>query len=396
MSPGCMTVFGLPFLVAGLVMLGVGLNWWIVYFQSASWERVPATLLSIEWRTHHSSKGGTTYSVACVYRYLYQAREYTSSRVGVDSGSDSNHALHRHRYDLLVHHKEKEQSFTALVNPANPKQSVLFRDITSGMYVLPPFGTVFALVGGGMIVGGISNTRRNRRKRALLEQNPGRPWRAEEKWNDFSVSASARSELIILWAIGGFLGGFVSIITVTLVNDAYAPVFARIVIGFFGFIAAGLLGWAVYLTLRFLKYGNPRLAFAEIPLVPGNTMNALLMIKSHLVTEHGVDCTLKCLSKLTTGSGKSRHTDTTTLWEQTLNVQKDMAKSEVLGSAIPLQFQLPSDQPPRDPDSNPSIEWVLEAKASTPGVDFAVKLEDLPVYTLDDPSLIERRTGKTL
>lgn len=393
-SPGCAAVLGIPFFVGGLIMIVFGLNWWLTYYQSASWVRTPATILSLEWKIHRGSKGGTSYSVACVYRYRFGEREFTSDRLTVERGSSGGYGFQRHRYDQLVRHKGRQEPFMALVNPSNPREAILFREVGSGMCILPSMGLFLAFLGGSLAGGGIQGVNRQRRRKALLADNPGRPWRAEIQWAHFEVAASSRTELVQIWSTGlafsVLIGGLILSFTV----NSRDPAVASVVFGLLSLVAVVFLAYGGYYTLRYLKYGNPELVLAQMPLVPGGSLTALLRIKKHLITEHGVECTLKCLSKRTTGSGKSRHTTVTPLHTQTITATRDLAKSELLGSAIPVQFEIPAGQPVRDAGSNPVIEWVLEAKAATPGIDFAVKFADLPVYAVDAPSLIDHRPGK--
>jgi len=180
---------------------------------------------------------------------------------------------------------------------------------------------------------------------------------------------------------------------VALASDASAPLFAWAVIGGFGLTALAMLAYAAYITLRYLKYGDPILVFAQMPVVLGGQFVALLAVRRHLIAEQGIALTLKCTERLTTGSGKHAHTKATVLHEEAKTITEDMAQDEAQGSAIPVTFNVPADKPPRDANGNPSSLWTLEARAATPGIDFAAEF-DLPVYAVTDPSLIEARPAE--
>lgn len=154
--------------------------------------------------------------------------------------------------------------------------------------------------------------------------------------------------------------------------------------------ALWLIGKAVYLTLQYLKYGDPVLTLPQLPIVPGTQFLAVLHVKTHLMTEHGIQLTFKCVKTTVTGSGKSASTDIKDLHNETKIVTMDMARTSYEGSAIPVAFDVPTGLPDRETEENPSYEWTLEVKAQTPGIDFSTEF-DLPVYTVKDPSLVEKR-----
>jgi hypothetical protein len=152
-GPGSKILMSLVFLAIGLLAMGLSATWWANYFRSASWESVPATVVSVEFKKSRS-KAGSTYDVSCVYRYRYHDHEYTSDRVGLDVGGSSDWDSNRRRYDTLAQHRELGRPFTARVNPGNPQEAFLFRETNWSMFLLPLFGAAFAVAGAWMLLGG--------------------------------------------------------------------------------------------------------------------------------------------------------------------------------------------------------------------------------------------------
>jgi hypothetical protein len=73
-----------------------------------------------------------------------------------------------------------------------------------------------------------------------------------------------------------------------------------------------------------------------------------------------LDVTLRCQSKHTSGSGKSRTTNTSTLWENTVSLT---AVSDGVSTALPFRMDLPGDQPASSPKGdNPSFTWQARVK----------------------------------
>ena len=387
-SSGCMVLFGLPFLTAGLVLLAVGVNAIHESRAAASWPQVSATIEAVELRTSRTSKGGTTYTLECRYRYVVDGREYQGTRVGPDISSGG----YREHEPELTAHRDSGQPFPARVNPADPADAVLFTDVSAtGAFVLPAVGFVFAAAGAAICLGAVTSLRSARRRARREQEHPDRPWRHEPTWDDFRVPAEGGvAALVVTWLAGLFIALFVSIFVVLLAQDEEAPLFAQAIVGCFTLIPIGVLLTAAYLTARHLKYGSPVLHLKESPIVPTATLEGVVEVGSAIDAREAVKLTLKCTRTTTTGSGKQRSTTVDTLHEQSVVVPELEVRSAVGGgTVIPVRLVVPDGLPERAP-GNPSHAWKLEVHCETPGVDFAATF-DLPVFRAD-PALVERRS----
>lgn len=383
---GCLAVLGLPFLGVGLAVTGAFLWSFILHVRSGSWQRVDARIEHAVLKSHRGSKGGVTYSVEARYTYALDGGSFAGTRVGTDVGSSSGDH-HRERYELLKRHQESGALFPALVNPADPRESLLFRDLPSENWVLLPFGLVFAGVGAGMIGFGIVSWRRSRRRAANLARDPGRPWRADGRFphEGFIVDSRAARALWGWWIVGVLVGAFASVCVVLAFTQG-APVLAKCIVGLFATVALWLLICAAYKTAQVMKYGSPRLALGELPVVPGRRLVGIVTCQRHVQAEGAFRVTLKCVR--TTGSGKSRHVET--LYDRTTEVSEDLAPDRA-GTGVPLDLAVPGDLPPTSaPDETPDVAWTLSVKAATPGVNFGAEFA-LPVFRVVDEALIEKR-----
>src|SRR5688572_24085498 len=118
-TPGgtcCMILFGLPFLLAGLGLFFWGLSAGALARRAETWRAVDAYVVDVEVRTGRTSKGQTTYTLHCTYRYTVDGQEYESSRVGPDVASGA----YVDRHPQLAEAREKNQPVRALVDPADP------------------------------------------------------------------------------------------------------------------------------------------------------------------------------------------------------------------------------------------------------------------------------------
>lgn len=230
----------------------------------------------------------------------------------------------------------------------------------------------------------------DKRSKNRLAQYRGRPWREDGSWDDFTIRAHKFGIMIGRWVMGICLSIFLCPFFIGFASMENRPFFVWIILAPFALTALWLLGKAGYLTLQYRKYGNPILTLSQLPIVPGTQFLALLLVKKHLVTEDGIHLIFKCIQTTVTGSGKNSSTDTKDLHSEIKTITKDMARITYEGSEIPVAFDVPTGLPDRKDEGNPSYEWKLEAKARTLGIDFSAEF-DLPVYTVDDQSLVEKR-----
>ncbi len=155
LSPKVGVIFGLFFILPGLAV-----SWFagvkpILKTQDAkSWVEAPARVLSSEVRTHRGSDS-TTYSIRIAYSYVWhgdglesEGRTYESDRYDFSSGSSSG-------YDgkvRIVKMYPKGHSFKVFVNPRNPSEAVINRELRPIYLVLTGFGLIFVLAGGAVLV----------------------------------------------------------------------------------------------------------------------------------------------------------------------------------------------------------------------------------------------------
>jgi hypothetical protein len=322
--------------------------------------------------------------VEAAYSYEYGGRRYHGSRVSPETGSSSS-GRHRERYAILKAHREREEPFPAWVNPEDPAESLLFREMTPMSWVMLPFGLVFAGVGAAVMIFGACSGRAVRFRKSAEKEHPERPWRADRRWAEgFEFGSRQGARAAGAWALAVLLGLFVGMF-VYLVVIEHAPLFARVIVGVFALAPLAMLAGAVYSTLRWLKYGSPRLVMAEMPAVPGRELRCAVLCRRHVRAESPYKLTLKC--SRTTGSGK--HSTTRTLHESTAEVTSDLG-DRYGGTAVPVELSVPEGLPSTSSEADGRIDWRLEVSAATPGVDFKVGF-DLPVFDVEDENLIEKR-----
>ncbi len=367
-------LFGLPFLAVGLGVFIWSMTMWKLYQESESWVKVPAKIESISFETH-SDSDSTSYSVLCSYSYNYNGRLHHGNRVGMEKGGSSD-SYHHKRYSILNQCKTTDMTFDALVDPLDPERSVLFREITTTMYVLPIFGLVFAIVGAGVMIGGIASAIRAYNTKAVLEQNPGQPWLANPKWNSMVIRDKPLARIAGSFAGAIFICLFMSIFVIATAGEKNVPVFARIIIYGFCLIPVGLFISSIYQAIRYFKYGNPELVLGQLPFVPDKLNTATLNIHARVISQEGFSVALKCFRRVWEKSGKNSSVREYEEFGLDQTVMQDSSSTE---NSIPLNFRIPANVPQTHDADYPEYVWRVIVSAKTPGVDFKAQFE-VPVY----------------
>jgi hypothetical protein len=388
MEAGCLVLFSLPFLLAGLFVMGLGLSSFVAYFRSAHWDPVPATVQSVDLKESRGSKGGRSYSVECSYTYEYEGRVFRGTRVGLEQYKSSD-GSHVRRYNELRDAQLNHQTVTALVNPLEPTEALLYREVTPTALMTIPFGFVFAAVGGGMGFGSLWSWRKSRILRRRRSADPDRPWTHEEKWPSFESRSASWQGIALLWAVAATALSFTGSMLAMVMSSSNRPLIAVVVVGAFFTGALALFGWTFYVTAAYLKYGRSRLLFPQMPLVPGGIYDCSLIVNRMLVGDAPIFVTVRCVEAFTTGSGKQRKTVKKNVFESTTELDRRMI--DAFDRRIPLVVEVPTGFPQRVFEGNPTYSWELEVKAEEPGVDFKAVFE-LPVFEVADRSLVQPRS----
>jgi hypothetical protein len=286
---------------------------------------------------------------------------------------------------------KNESAIEAYVNPKNPQEAILFRQVSMGMILISGVGLLFTLVGLGLIIAGLYAYRKSKQRDALLKKFPGKPWKADSRWSGFKIITSQLNTLIATWAFSLFFSLFVSIFIFLLYSDNNAPTIAWAIIGLFSIFAVFSLFGAIYKTLGYLKYGESQMFLQQIPLVPGAQFKGVVVLPKGIGPGQKIDLEFICEKCLTTGSGKHRSTQTTVVHKEKAVEITDRNKRVNERLIVPTDFTVPEEGEPDSPYTNPTIEWKLKAVAEVPGVDYEA-IFSLPVFKVNGEEDIEYKS----
>lgn len=141
------TAFGGVGLFMGLwpLLQTAGAAW-----QVRHWQPVQAVVLSSTLQSHRGSEGGTVYGVRAEYAYEFGGQRYVAHRVGLDvqSQSDNLGDWHEQWHDRLRQAQARGENVTAWVNPQQPHQAVLDKQVRWPLAAFRlPFALLFTAVG---------------------------------------------------------------------------------------------------------------------------------------------------------------------------------------------------------------------------------------------------------
>ena len=376
LGSGCLIVFGAVFFIAGMVPGFFAVASVIDWYEAQDWTPVDARISAADLE-----RGDDTWRVTARYHYRFNGVEYDGDRVAFHGGSDNIGDFHRTTHARLQEHLRNKRPLTVYVDPRNPADAVIVRDMRWGLFgFLMIFPLVFGAAGAGIIGFSVYGGRRLARQNQREQMYPAEPWRWNADWQDGVVRGDTSKAL---WFAGFFatVWNLISLpLPVLLWDDVvHHGNYAALLGLLFPAVGVALIAWVVRLVLQQRRYGDASFTLDTFPAVPGGQLAGKLHIPASLPVNSILNARLSCIHEQTTGSGKNRTTREHFLWqdEQRLRIQPHHVFE---GTRLHVVFPVPADQPPTD-DTGPAsrILWRLAFSADVPGLDFSTTLE-VPVF----------------
>jgi hypothetical protein len=253
------------------------------------------------------------------------------------------------------------------------EQSIFGRvDARATRFGMAGFGSLFALIGLGIMFGGASAVRTARRRRDVLAAHPGEPWLVNKTWAEGKINDDSGVSLVFLWFFTLIWNGISFAATLGALRDFHVH-HAKAVLFVLLFPAVGLalLAAVIYQTVRRLKFGRSVLHLETMPGCVGGWLAGNVQTRAPIVADE-LHVSLRCVHRVTTGSGKSSSTTENALWENEQMLTGRLPPGAGGGgSAIPVAFQIPDDCRVSDnANSRDQILWRLRVHGVMPGADY--------------------------
>ena len=252
---------------------------------------------------------------------------------------------------------------------------------TSGTAAGAAIALFISAIGAGFLFVAVGGYGRLKRQAAIEQANPAAPWLWRTDWASRKAENQNKKTEITAWVICIFSNLVVLPAAVTIVPQLarHKDPRAFLVLGF-ALIGVILFVVALRATLRRSRFGNSYFEFYSLPFSPGGRLAGRIHLKLDANAAQSVNLRLSCVRKMISGSGDSRSTSETVLWQTEQNVPSGALGMDPLGRTIPVDFAIPSDAYVTDHDTaSDQVLWLLHAQADLPGIDYSDDFE-LPVF----------------
>jgi len=350
-----LALFMLPFLGVAIWMGSMTVIALQKVENARSWNEVPAEITSCVLHRNRGSKGGYTYCVNAQYTYTVDAKPYTSSTVSFYSGSDNMGRFHQNTFRRLETARLSKKSFPCWVNPQNPEEVVLVRDLRPEMMA---FHLLFVILFGGVAIALLCAT--------LLSYDSKRLSNGTIRMRKAGVHRPVLLCALLVDAGAAWLLWKVAL----LCGLSAIPwhLFLSIIPGLI------LTVTGLYMWRRFSKFGVSELMLASSTLRLGDRMSTTLMIPK--MVEGDFKGVLSCTHQYTTGSGKNSSTHHDALWRSELTSGGTPTGSDM--THVYFSFTLPSQDGGghiTQETGSTKYYWRLVVSSDMPGVDYKAEFD---------------------
>ena len=375
------TLFSLPFAGVGVWMawlIGVEL---IEAAEMRSWYPVQAELVDAG-TTRHTGSDSTTYEAHATYRYFYNGRYYTGTRVSIAKGADNIGDYQESMGVRLKRAKDSGEPITVYVDPDQPTNAIIDPTLRWGMVA---FKGVFGLVFGGVGFGLLYASFRASKEPDMTEpQFVDSPWLANEKWQTPTVLSGSKTAMIGTWAFAGFWNVISAPLPFLLYDEITRKENYAALIGLlFPLIGIGLLAWAIRHTAEWRRFGPAPLTLDPFPGSIGGHVGGTIDLNLPYDGNNRFQLTLSNIHSYYSGSGKNRSRKERAKWQDKLVAHAEPGGK---GTRLAFRFDVPEGLRASDIEVDDSYYlWRLNLNAEIDGPDID-RDYDIPVFATGERS----------
>jgi hypothetical protein len=281
------------------------------------------------------------------------SKKYNSNKVYFNFVSYNIGRFHQNTFHKLDTARLSKKSFPCWVNPANPEEVVLIRDLRPEMI---GFQLIFVFAFGGAAIAVLLGTLSSGDSRRLSNGNIR------------MRSSGIHRSFLLGGLIADGVAGWLLWKVFMLIGLASIPWYLWLCV-----LPGGILtACGVYFWMRFSKFGVSELMLSSSSVRLGDRLNATVMIPKMVEGEFtGV---LACTHQYTTGSGKHRSTHHVVLWSSELMSGGSPAGADM--THVSFTFALPTGGCHVTQElGSTKYYWRLSVTSDMPGVDYKVAFD---------------------
>ena len=376
------SLFALPFAGVGVWMLWSIGSTVIDAWQMNSWLPAEATVINAGYTTS-SGDDSDTYEAYAQYRYYWNGQRFTGDRVSISAGGDNIGDYQTETGRRLSAAQRSGQPITVYVNPTQPSEAIVNRDIRWGMI---GFKSIFVFVFGGVGFGLIyAAFRTPKTKDATLPRYADKPWLLNDKWQTDTIRSGSKATMWGAWAFAAFWNLISAPLPFVLFDEVTNKQNYIALVGLlFPLIGIGLLWWAIARSLEWRRFGQAPFKMDPFPGSIGGHVGGVIDLNLPFDPQARFQLTLTNLYSYVSGSGKNRSRKESAEWQDKLVAHAEPGSG---GTRLTFRFDVPDDLNASDAqrDSKSYHQWRLNLSADLDGPDID-RDYDIPVYATAEQS----------
>jgi hypothetical protein len=407
-------LFGLLFAAGGFFIFAeTGLPMWQNWQRVQDWRPVNARLLSLS---------GADNETRARYSYDFAGGSYQATGVWIGEFKDNIGSYHRDMQAYLHRIQINDDFLPVWVNPANPSQAVIDRNMRWGLFALiSGFCSIFILVGLAVIYASIRSSAKtaSRRRPSLWEMRktwrqaqqggstnleflefcqqhyaelqapeanepedvaPG-DWQSRKGWESPRIKSDAGKGVLFFWIFAVVWNAIslplVFVLPGELDNSNYAALIGLL----FPVVGLGLLYKAIKNTLEYRYFGRVVFTMDPYPGGIGGHVGGHIQVRNldyrRAREARRLLVKLECVYSYVSGSGKNRSRR-----ESIKRAEQGQPKIEnaIEGVSVSFRFDIPENLPQADVEQSGAYHfWRLGVNADIPGIDLD-RSYNIPVF----------------
>jgi hypothetical protein len=421
-------IFGLVFAGGGMFIFAeTALPTWNSWYAMQNWEPDHAQLLEVS---------GSENQTRARYRYNYGGISYQGNRVYVAEFNDNIGSYHQ---DLLAHLRQvynTNQIVQIWINPVNPWQAVIDREMRWGLFLLMSgFCSFFVLIGLGLAYAILrsgktsSNIRRPsllalREEWKQLSQSPefdqnfigfcqsrfaelsqqaqqkdvNIDWQTRKGWASSTIASEAGKGTLMFWGFAIFWNAVSTPVLFVLPEELGNDNYASLLVLIFPAVGVYLIYKAIQSSIEYKRFGRVLMIMDPYPGSIGGHVGGKVQVSRldhRLVSDSSADSNvrLECVYSYVSGSGKNRSRREDIKWAEQ---GAPRVVKAARGVELRFRFDVPDSLPEADVEQSGAYHfWRLSVSTSIKGIDLNRKY-NLPVFKTGQASRFIRHDVSAL
>jgi len=373
-------LFGLMFGGGGFFFLSeTAWPMWHNWQRMQDWQPAFGQLLSLQGKENET---------IVQYRYEYDSGVYQGDAVGVSEFNDNIGSYHLDMQTYLRNIQRSGDLLPIWVNPKNPAEAVVDRDMRWGLFALVSgFCSIFILIGLTVIIvsfrGSKKLSRLRHRQPELTTETQTLPadWQSRKGWQSARMHSNAAKGVWFLWGFAIFWNAISTPLLFALPKELEEENVAILIALLFPLAGLFLIYKALKATLEYRHFGRAWLHMDPYPGAIGGHVGGRLQVErleyQRAMAATELNLRLECVYSYVSGSGKNRSRRESIKWAEQGQPKIDKA---IKGVNLVFRFNIPDGLPQADVEQSGDYHfWRLTVTADIPGIDLN-RNYNIPVF----------------